>query len=151
MAQEIPEGFSTVTPNLIVEGASEAIELYKNAFDAEEKDRMEIGASGKIMHSHLMIGTSSVFIADADPQHESGMATKCSFYLYVKDVDSSFAKAREAGMEEVYPIEEMFWGDRTAGVKDKYGNYWTLATHLRDVSPAEMEEGKKKFMQKYAG
>ena len=61
------------------------------------------------------------------------------------DVDAAFRQAKQAGLEEMMAPQDMFWGDRTGAVKDAFGNMWTLATHVRDVSPEEMEEGRKKF------
>ncbi len=146
---ELPEGFCTVTPTLIVSRASEAIELYKNAFGAVEEYRMD-GDNGKIIHASISIGNSKVFLSDSNPDQAGGVGTKCSFYMYVKDVDAAFSTAKEAGMQQIEDVEEMFWGDRTGCLKDPFGNYWTLATHVRDVSPEEMEKGKMAFLEKHA-
>lgn len=145
----IPEGFSTLTPALTVNGAAKAIELYKKAFNAQEMYRME-GDNGKIMHACLSIGNSKIFLADADPSMGCGMPTNSTFYLYLDNVDNAFKQAVHAGLKELFPVTDMFWGDRTGSVEDAFGNRWTLATHVREVSPAEMEEGRKQFMKKNA-
>ncbi len=62
------------------------------------------------------------------------------FYLYVNDVDSAHKKAIAAGMTEVKAPEDQFWGDRMSRVKCKFGHHWSLATHVRDVTPEEMAE-----------
>jgi uncharacterized glyoxalase superfamily protein PhnB len=147
--QKIPEGFSTITPSLLVPNCSEAIELYKMAFGAAEAYRME-DDHGKIMHACLVIGSSKIFLAEANSSSECMKATTSSFYVYLDDVDAAFIKATKSGMSQTYALQDMFWGDRTGGVIDKFGNRWTLATHVRDVSPAEMEVGKKKFAAKAA-
>lgn len=146
MTAKIPEGFATVTPSLTVTGAAKAIDLYTKALGAKEMYRMACPESGKIMHACLQIGSSKVFLSDANP--ESGCAaTSSSFYLYMPDVDAAFRQAKQAGLEEKMPPQDMFWGDRTGTVKDSFGNHWTLATHVKDVSPEEMEEGRKKFVE----
>lgn len=144
---KIPEGFSTITPCLMVKGAARAIDLYTSAFGAKEIYRMA-AESGKIMHACLQIGDSRIFIADAGPELDCGGPSASSFYLYLEDVDSAHKKAVKAGLKEFYPVEDMFWGDRTGTVKDPYGNAWTLATHVRDVTDEEMEEGRQEFSKK---
>ena len=146
----IPKGYSTLTPTLVVPDAVKAIELYKKAFGAVEEYRMTCPDSGKIMHACLQIGTSKVFLCDTNPKMEGCAATHSNFYVYMDDVDAAFLKAKQGGMTEVTAVEDMFWGDRVGNVKDSFGNSWTLATHMRDVSPEEMEEGSKKFMTKTA-
>jgi PhnB protein len=146
---KIQGGFSTLTPTLIVNGAAQAIELYKKAFDAEEVYRMECPESNKIMHACIEIGNSKVFLSDANP--ETGCnPTVSSFYAYIDDVDVSFEQATEAGLQALSPVEDMFWGDRTGTVKDSFGITWTLAKHVRDVSLEELEEAKQKFAKSKA-
>lgn len=143
----LPEGFATITPTLVVPDASGAIEQYKKAFGAKEDYRMPAKDPNKIMHASVTIGNSKIFIADQDPDKKMEL-THSDFYVYVPDVDQSFRMAKDAGMRELYPVEDTFWGDRTGGVKDMFGNCWSLATHVRDVSQQEMEEAKKKYMAK---
>lgn len=146
MTKKIPEDFSTLTPSLVVKDAAKAIELYKKAFGAEEAYRME-GQGGKIMHACIKIGDSNLFLADINPEMGAGTPSQSSFYVYLNDVDATFKQARTVGLSEVYPVKDMFYGDRVGTVKDPFGIQWTLATHMRDVSPEEMEEARKKFMQ----
>jgi PhnB protein len=151
MTRKIPEGFQTVTPGLTVNGAANAIELYKKAFNATEDYRMECTETHKILHACIQIGNSKVFLSDTNPNMGCGTPSVTSFYLYVDDVDKAFAHAnKQAGMNEISPVQDMFWGDRTGTFKDEFGISWTLATHVRDVSPSEMEEGRKKFIGKKA-
>lgn len=140
----IPEGFSTVTPTLIVNDAAKAIELYTKAFGAKETYRLNCPESGKIMHACIQIGASKVFLCDTHPKM-CATPSNSSFYLYFKDVDASFKQAKQAGMQETSPVQDMFWGDRTGNVKDTFGNSWTLATHVRDVSPEEMDKAVKQM------
>ena len=144
----IPEGFNTITPSLCVHGAAQAIELYTKALGAKELYRMESPDKGKIMHACLQIGSSKLFLSDVNPKMGSPEPTASSFYLYVDNVDSAFKQAKQNGMDELFPVTDMFWGDRTGSLKDKFGNKWVLATQTREVSKEEMEEGRKKWLEK---
>jgi len=149
MTQKIPEGFATITPSLNINGAAKAIETYMKALGAKELYRMECpSGSGKIMHACLQIGNSKIFLADTNPEMGCGAPSNSSFYLYMDDVDAAFKQARSAGLDEMMAPSDMFWGDRTGTVKDSFGNNWTLATHVRDVSPEEMEKGRNEWMAK---
>ncbi len=147
MTRKIPEGFHNVTPSLIVSDAAKAIKLYEKAFGAKELYRMECPESHKIMHACIQLGDSKLFLCDANPQMNCA-PTVSSFYVYIGDVDATFKQAKQAGLTEAWPVQDMFWGDRTGTVKDNFGVSWTLATHVRDVSPEEMEEGRKQFIAK---
>ena len=107
---------------------------------------MECPESKKIMHACIEIGDSKIFLADEMP----GMcaATTSSFYMYMPDVDASFATAKKAGLKEISAVQDMFWGDRTGSMEDSFGIRWTVATHQRDVSPQDMEKGQKEFMER---
>lgn len=151
MTRKIPEGFQNVTPSLNINGAASAIELYTKAFNAKELYRMECPESKKIMHACIQIGNSKIFLSDTNPAVGCNTPSVSGFYVYFEDVDTAFKQAnKQAGMNEIMPVQDMFWGDRTGTLRDEFGISWTLATHVRDVSPAEMEEGRKKFMEKRA-
>ena len=141
---KIQGGFSTITPTLIVNGAAQAIEQYKKAFNAEEVYRLECPETKKIMHACFKIGDSNIFISDANPA-KGCAATTSSFYAYIEDVDASFKQAKQAGLQETQAVEDRFWGDRTGTVKDSFGTTWTLATHVRDVTVEEIEEAQRKL------
>ena len=140
----VPAGYHTVTAYLTVRGAAKAIEFYKHAFGAKELFRMP-GPDGKLGHAEIQIGDSRVMLADeserADtksPQALSGTAT--GIFLYVENVDAAFKQALKAGAKETQPLQDMFWGDRFGKLTDPFGHRWMLATHIEDVSPADMEE-----------
>lgn len=141
--QKVPEGYSTLTPSLSVNGAAKAIELFKKAFNAKEEERMSC-EDGKIMHATLSIGSSKIFISDS---MQDMPPTVSSFYMYLDNVDAAIKTAKDAGMQEAYPVTDMFWGDRVGTLKDPFGNYWSLATHVREVSREEMEKGGKQYAQ----
>jgi uncharacterized glyoxalase superfamily protein PhnB len=88
-----------------------------------------------------------LFMADEIPG-TCMISSNASFYLYVPDVDASFAQAKEAGMSEKWPVSDQFWGDRNGVLSDEFGVMWNIATHTRDVSPAELEEGAKEMAEK---
>jgi PhnB protein len=143
----IPEGMHSVTPHLICAGAADAIEFYRKAFGAIETSRMP-GPMGKLMHASIRIGDSTVMLVDEMPEWGSlgPKALKGSsvvIHLYVDDVDAFTAKAVAAGAKITMPVNDMFWGDRYGQLEDPFGHRWSVATHVRDVSPAEMQEAMK--------
>src|SRR6202020_1945922 len=96
---KIPEGFHTITPTLVLDGAAKAIEQYKKALGAQELYRME-GEKGKIMHACLVIGNSKIFLCDTNPQRGCGTPSQSSFYLYMDNVDNAAKQAKGAGFTE---------------------------------------------------
>jgi PhnB protein len=139
----IPQGMHTITPHLVVKGATQAIEFYKKAFGAEELVRMP-GPDGKsIMHAQLRIGDSSLFLVDEMPEMGCrgpviGSGSPVTIHLYVEDVDAVFSAALAAGAEQRMPPEDMFWGDRWGKLVDPFGHEWSVATHKEDLTPAEI-------------
>jgi uncharacterized glyoxalase superfamily protein PhnB len=132
----IPDGYHVVTPYLVVEGAAKLIDFMKQAFGAEERFRMD-QPGGKVGHAELQLGDSVIMVGDAGEQNPPmpGM-----IHLYVEDVDSAYQRAvRAGGISQREPANQ-FYGDRSAGVKDAFGNQWWLATHVEDISPEEMEK-----------
>jgi len=143
----IPEGYHTVTPYLICDGASQAIEFYKKAFGAVEAVRMAM-PNGKIGHAEIKIGDSFIMLADENsegaahsPQRYGG--SPINVLLYVENTDAMLAQAVSAGAKIVRPIKDEFYGDRTATIVDPFGHTWYIHTHVKDVTPEEM----KKAMQ----
>jgi PhnB protein len=148
----IPDGYHTVTPYLIVQGAAAAIEFYKKAFGAKELMRMP-GPGGKVGHAELQIGDSRIMLADEHP--EMGAKGPGSFggspvglLLYVEDVDARFNRAVAAGGKVKKPLADQFYGDRSGTLTDPFGHQWTIATHKEDVAPAEMDRRMKEMMKK---
>jgi len=138
----VPDGYHTVTPYLIVNGAAAAIDFYKKAFGAEELFRMPTPA-GKVGHAEIQIGDSHVMLADEFP--EMGAKGPVSFggspvhlLLYVNDCDAMFRRAVEAGGKVKRPLKDQFYGDRSGSIEDPFGHDWTIATHKEDLSPEEM-------------
>lgn len=143
MARAVPEGYSNVSVYLVVPKATEAMAFYVRAFGAEPGSRMAGPDGESTMHAEMRIGDSTVMLTDENPQW--GMkspqtlgGTAASIHLYVEDADATFARAVEAGCEVEFPIDDTFWGDRYAKVKDPYGHSWGIATHLEDLDDDEV-------------
>ena len=145
----IPSGYNNVTPYLSVRGAAQAIEFYKNAFGAKELMRMP-GPEGKLGHAEVQIGDSRVMLADEHPPMDFvGPATRggttVHLHVYVKDADAVIAKAVKAGAKLTRAAADQFYGDRLGTVEDPFGHVWHIATHVRDVSKAEMRKAAAKL------
>lgn len=143
----IPEGIHTVTPHLICAGAADAIDFYKKAFGATELSRLP-GENGKLMHAAIRIGDSTVMLVDENPAWNclGPRALKGSsvyIHLYVEDVDAFTSRAVAAGATVKLPVQDMFWGDRYGQLEDPFGHMWSVATHVRDMTPAQMQEAMK--------
>lgn len=139
----VPEGYSSVTPYLIVDGASRAIDYYKDVFGATELMRFD-GPDGKILHAELQIGDARIMIADEQPDkgHRSPRSLGGSgtgFMVYVEDVDRVFMRAIDVGGNVKEAVKDQFYGDRSGTFTDPFGHIWTIATHVEDVSPEEMQ------------
>lgn len=137
----IPEGYAGVTPYLICKNAEAAIDFYKRAFGAEELFR--IGEPGKVGHAEMKIGSAIFMLADEFPDMgalspRSIGGSSVNFYIYVEDVDEFTKKAVAEGLEELRPVEDMFYGDRSGQYRDPSGHVWAIATHIEDVSREEM-------------
>ena len=138
----IPDGYHSITPYLVMDGAARAIDFYKRAFDAQEIMRMP-APNDRIGHAELRRGDSVVMLAAGQPQmdargpgHYGG--SPVTLLLYVPDVDKQFKQALDAGATEVRPVADQFYGDRSGTLKDPFGHSWHLSTHKEDVSMEEM-------------
>lgn len=140
----IPPGLRTITPQLTVDGAAEAIDAYKKALGAEERSRMLDPSGKKVWHAELQVGDSMFFLNDAMPEM-GGHAHPTSLWLYVDRVDEAFARAEKAGFTVVMPLADMFWGDRTGTLKDKWGNRWNFAQRMKNMTEAEMRAAGEAF------
>src|SRR5215475_455011 len=143
-AKPIPDGYHSVTPYLTVRGAAKAIDFLKKAFGAEISHEPLKRPDGTIMHAEVTIGDSRVMIAD---ESEMAKATMSTLYLYVPNVDGVFQQAVKAGAMKIMEPADMFYGDRSGGVKDPSGNSWFIATHKEDVAPAEMAKRADAFIK----
>ncbi|MCU1311731.1 MAG: Glyoxalase/bleomycin resistance protein/dioxygenase (Dioxygenase) [Candidatus Angelobacter sp.] len=145
----IPDGYHSVTPYLIVQGAAKAIEYYKDVFGAKEMMRFPM-PDGKVAHAEIKIGDSPVMLADEMPQmgYKNPQAlggSPVSLMLYVGDVDTVFEKAVANGAKPIRPVKDQFYGDRSGTITDPFGHVWTVATHKEDVSSEEMQRRMKEM------
>lgn len=148
--QAIPEGFHTLTPHLIVRNAEQAIEFYQKAFGAELKGIAKM-PDGKVMHALLRFGDSNLMLNDEMPEYgalspQSNGGSSTTVHIYTKDADSAFNRAVSAGAQVKMPLMDQFWGDRYGTVTDPYGHQWSIATHVKDMSPEEMQRAQDEAM-----
>ncbi len=143
--QPIPAGYHTITAQLSIDGAAKAIAFYEKAFGAEVKDQAPDPSGTKVWHAALRIGTSMIFVNDVFPDMGAA-ASQSSLWLYVSDVDASFKRAVEAGAKPVMPPNDMFWGDRMGQVVDPFGQKWTIATRVKDMTAAESKAAAEAFV-----
>ncbi len=138
----IPDGYQSVIPYLIVSGAAKALDYYKKAFGAKERMRVPM-PEGRIGHAEIEIGNSVVMLADEFPQMGAKSpttigGTPVGICIYVEDVDTIFKQAIAAGGKQEKPLQNQFYGDRSGTLIDPFGHKWTVATHIEDVSPEEI-------------
>jgi PhnB protein len=145
----VPNGMHTVSPHLVCAGAADAIEFYKNAFGAQELCRMPM-PDGRIMHAAIRIGDSMIMLVDEMPDWGSlgpnaRGGSPVTIHLQVEDSNALFERAVKAGATVKLPIDDMFWGDRYGIVTDPFGHNWSIATHVRDVTPEEMMKASQEM------
>jgi PhnB protein len=144
VVKPIPDGYPRVTPYLYIDGAKAAIDFYTSILDAQERMSMP-GPDGKVGHAELAIGDSVIMIADEFPDMgalgpRSVGGSPVTIHVYVEDVDRTFERALEAGATVRRPVEDKFYGDRGGEFEDPFGHLWSIASHVEDVSPEEMQQ-----------
>ena len=142
MPKPIPEDYPRVTPYLIVEGASSAIDFYRSVLGTTERLRMA-GPDGKVGHAELQLGDSVIMLADEHPEMDirgprSIRGSPVSLHVYVEDADGAFERAVGLGAKPLRPVEDRFYGDRVGRFEDPFGHRWDVATHVEDVPEEEM-------------
>lgn len=152
MSKPIPDGFHNATVCLCVKDSAAAIDFYKKVFDATELFRMP-GPDGKTtMHAEIKIGDSIIMLNDEFPKMncmspQSIGGSGSGVYLYVPDVDATIKKAEAGGAKITMPAADMFWGDRMGNLTDPFGHNWTVATHIKDLTPEEMAKASQEAMK----
>ena len=150
MANPIPEGLHSITPQLSIDGAAEAITFFQKAFGAEEVAPRAMHPAGKkIWHAALRIGNSQLFVNDVFPDM-GGKPTSAQLWIYAAGVDAAFKRAVDAGCKVAMPLSDMFWGDRGGAVVDPWGNQWMLTQHMKDMTPAEIQKAQDEFVKAMA-
>ena len=142
--KSIPDGYPQVIPYLVMDGAAAAIAFYEKVFGAKERMLMD-APGGRIGHAELELGDSLIMLADEVPDMDirgpkSFGGSPVTISVYVEDVDAVFESALAAGATSVRPLEDQFYGDRNGQFEDPFGHRWSVATHVEDVPPEEMEK-----------
>lgn len=144
----IPSGYHTITAQLAIHGAATALSFYEKAFGAVVIDRALDPSGQKIWHAAVKIGDSMIFVNDVFPEMDpTAQQSVTNLWLYVDDVDAWFKRAVEAGAKVSMAPADMFWGDRMAHVADPFGQKWTIATHVKDMTPEEMKKAEDAFKE----
>lgn len=141
----IPAGHEGMIAHLVVSNGADAIEFYKKAFGAQEIFRTP-GPGGKLMYAEIRIDGRPIYLNDDFPEFNDGKAraadtlggSPVTLHRYVEDCDAAIQRAVDAGATLSMPPQDMFWGDRYGIVQDPFGHVWSLATHIKDVSPDEL-------------
>lgn len=141
----MPEGYQTITAQLAIDGADKALAFYEKALGAEVVDKALSPDGAKVWHASVRIGSSMIMINDVFPEMGVGQS-QSSMWLYVTDCDASFERAVDAGMTTKMPPADMFWGDRMGVVTDPFGQRWTFATHVKDMTPEAMKAAEAAFV-----
>ncbi len=149
--KRIPADMHTITPHIVCADAIGAMAFYEKAFGATGAQKM-LTPDGKLMHGMLRIGDSALMLMEETPEWGAfGPAalkgSPVTLHLYVENADQAFDRAVTAGATSVMAPADMFWGDRYGVVKDPYGHSWSIAHHVRDMTPEEMQEGAAKSME----
>ena len=147
----IPDGYHSATPYLIVKGAAEAIAFYKQAFGATELFRMA-NPDGKVGHAEIRIGDSVIMLADDQPAAtchgpRSLGGSTVGLLIYLENVGTVFTRALDAGAKSLRPLANQFYGDRSGTLEDPFGHVWTVATHIEDVPPEELQRRAEAAMK----
>lgn len=148
--QPIPDRYASVTPHIVCKGVDKALAFYEKAFGAKDTVSMP-GPDGKIMHAEMRIGKTIVMLGEENiewgsksPQTLGG--TPVVLHVYFENVDQAFERAIKAGAKMKMPLTDMFWGDRYGQVTDPFGHVWSMAMHIKDMSPQEMDKAMKEQM-----
>jgi PhnB protein len=143
--KSIPEDYHTVTPYLLVQGADKLIDFVKKAFDAKETDRYSM-PDGSVGHAEIRLGDSVIMLSEAMGEEYNPMTA--GIHLYVENCDATYQRALNAGATSTMQPADQFYGDRSAGVRDPFGNQWWIATHKEDLSKEEITKRMDDHMKK---
>lgn len=151
--KKVPKGYHSVTPSLVVKEGLKAVEYYKKVFEAKDQGIMMTPDGKSVAHAELEIGDSKIMLCDEFPQMKCLApftigGTPVSLYLYVEDVDKTFNLAVTEGAKVLDPLTDQFWGDRHGSVQDPFGHIWSLATHVKDLTEAEMKKAAEDAFSK---
>lgn len=148
----IPATYRRVTPSLVVKGADKALKFYGEVFGATERMRFP-GPGGTVAHAEIEIGDSVLIVEDEFPDRgtkapgpDGISGTPLTLFLYVDDVDAVVNHAVGLGAKLVRSPENQFYGDRDGFIVDPFGQGWTIASHIEDVSPQDLAQRMDEMM-----
>jgi PhnB protein len=150
--RRVPEGCHSVSPHLVARGGAQALEFYKKAFGAKEIRRSAM-PDGKLLHAEMQFGDSRFYLNDEFPEMgahspQSLKGTPVTIHLWSEDVDSLYKQATAAGAQVVMPLADQFWGDRYGVVRDPFGHHWSMASHVKDLTPEQLKKAGEEAMAK---
>jgi PhnB protein len=144
-ASYIPKDCHAVTPYLVVPNASRFIEFAQQAFGGTVSEKIT-RPDGGVLHAQVRIADSLLMIGEPPPGQKTWQVV---LYLYVPDCDATYRQAVAAGGESQTEPTDMFYGDRSACVKDPAGNMWWIATHKEELTTEEIQQrAAKMFSEK---
>jgi uncharacterized glyoxalase superfamily protein PhnB len=149
MTAFVPEGMNVLTPYLVCDGATAAIEWYGRAFGAEVVHSLADN-DGRVMNATIRVFGATVMLMDEYKDYGALAPTSLNgspvtIHIFVPDVDAAFARAVEAGATVAMPVADQFWGDRYGALKDPFGHSWSLATHKQRLTPEQIRENMRKL------
>ncbi len=147
MTAKKPENSKNVTPYFTLKDVDKAIDFYQDVLGAKLEFRMD-GPDGKVMHASMRIGDSEIMMTEHRPDSFCNKLTAAATYVYVDNPDEAVERARQKGAKVVMEPMDMFYGDRTACFDDPFGQNWTVAVHVEDVPPEEMQRRGKEMFSK---
>jgi PhnB protein len=142
----IPEGYPQVSPYLIVDEPAALIQFMKDVFGAQETRRHE-DDKGRIAHAEMRIGDSVIMMGGATEQWPAAPA---ALYVYVEDTDAAYQRGMALGATSLQEPADQFYGDRSGGIKDRFGNQWFIATHIEKISEEDMKKRSEEYMSNRA-
>jgi PhnB protein len=155
--EPVPEHLHTVTPRLVFDDVSMAIEFYRSTFGAEKLREPFAGPDGKVVHGEIRIGDSVVYVTDEGDDRDgvapssTGKRVTAVMAINLPDVDRIWEQAVAAGCEVIYPLADQFYGDRAGRLRDPFGHQWILSTHIEDVDRGELDRRMQAWSEQQGG
>ncbi len=143
-------------PYLSVENADEAVAFYAKVFETEPGVVLRM-PDGRVMHCEFRVGDARFFLSDeliehgGTPSPSKLGATTVATHIYVEDCDAMVKRMADSGAEVLMEPVDMFWGERFARARDPFGHEWGITTHLRDLTPAEIQEAAARMFDEMSG
>jgi PhnB protein len=143
-------------PHLIVSNGLAALDFYKQAFGAEEGDRLMAPDSKRLMHGEMVLDGHKFFVSDEFSESEGGTCkspqtlsgTCVRITLQVDDASAVVERAVMGGARVLMPVQNMFWGARYGKIVDPFGHEWGINQQMKEQSPEETQAAADEFFAK---